>query len=185
MRRLFTLTFVLLMIPALAFAQGQGDRKLKPALGNATAEARKNFDSAAQKILQLAEAVPADKYAWRPAEGIRSFSESFLHVAAGNFGIPRALGTARPEGLPPGQEFEKQTSDKAEVIALLTQSFDHVRGAMDKVTGKDLDAATPLFGDTEWTRREVMFFLASHNHEHLGQLIAYSRMNGVVPPWSN
>lgn len=185
MRRSLVLLIALLVVPASAFAQGAAEKKLKPALGHATAEARKNFDSAAEKVMQLAEAVPADKYTWRPGEGVRSFSEVFLHVAGGNFNIPRAFGTPRPEGLVAAREFDTQTSDKAEVIALLRRSIEHARGAMDKVTANDLDTSTAFFGDSEWTRREIMFFLASHNHEHLGQLIAYSRVNGIVPPWSN
>jgi uncharacterized damage-inducible protein DinB len=184
MSRFIVVLLALFLLPAHALAQGQAEKKLKPAAGSAQAEALINFDSAAGKILQLAEAVPAEKYSWRPGEGVRSFSEVFLHVAGGNFGIPRAFGTPRPDGLPAPAGFDKTTSAKPEVIALLTRSIEHVRGAMGKVESKDLDVAIPFFGDNEWTKRETMFFLASHNHEHLGQLIAYSRMNGIVPPWS-
>jgi hypothetical protein len=56
------------------------------------------IQDAETKLVQLAEAIPQEKYTWRPGEGVRSVSEVFLHVAGGNYSIPRTLGVQPPEG---------------------------------------------------------------------------------------
>lgn len=147
------------------------------------AEALRILDDAATKLARLAEAIPQEKYTWRPGEGVRSISEVFLHVAGGNFNIPRRLGTPPPEGFNP-RGYDTSTSDKAKVIESLKQSFEHARQAYLKVVDADLEKTAPWFGGREATYREIMFFLATHQHEHLGQSIAYARMNGITPPWT-
>ena len=133
-----------------------------------------------KKYLDLAQAVPPEKYGWRPAEGVRSVSEVYMHVASGNFFIPRAAGVEPPAGLDRGME---KIAGKAKVLELLKQSFEHVRQAALKTPGTDLDKPVKLFG-REASVRDVFFTLALHQHEHLGQSIAYARMNGIVPPWT-
>lgn len=139
-----------------------------------------DWDNLSKKLVDLAEAIPAEKYTWRPAEGVRSVSEVFGHVAGANFIIPRALGIEPPEGL--SRDMEKET-DKAKVVATLKQSLDHVRLAVASLPDAKLDAEVDLFGQKA-RGRDVLLLLLGHNHEHLGQSIAYARMNGVVPPWS-
>lgn len=140
------------------------------------------IQDAESKLVQLAEAIPQEKYTWRPGEGVRSVSEALLHVAAGNYSIPRALGVQPPEGFAP-QGFERSTTDKAEIIRRLKDSFAHVKKAVEGVSDAELDKSVRLFG-SESTQRNVLLLLATHAHEHLGQMIAYARMNGVVPPWT-
>lgn len=147
-------------------------------------EALRNFSDACDKVVRLAEAMPAEKYTWRPAEGVRSVSELFLHVAAGNFSISRRFGATVPAGIQLNAEFDKQSTDKAKVVELLKQSVEHVKAAMNNLQDADLNKTSPWLGGRTATYREIMFFLASHNHEHLGQSIAYARMNNVTPPWT-
>jgi len=135
-------------------------------------EALRLFDDAANKLVRLAEAIPAEKYTWRPGEGVRSVSEALLHVAAGNYSIPRRLGTPPPEGFNP-QGYDKSTTDKAKVIESLKQSIENVRKAYAGVG--DVEKTAPWFGGRQATMREIMFFIAVHEHEHLGQMIAYVR----------
>lgn len=134
-----------------------------------------------KKYVGLAEAMPEDKYGWRPAEGVRSVSEVFMHVAAANYGLPSFIDVKAPEGLP--ADMNKITA-KADVIKQLKGSFDHLKGAIMKMSDADIEKTKSMFGK-ERTYREIGFFMAGHLHEHLGQLIAYSRMNGIAPPWSN
>lgn len=147
-------------------------------------EALRIFDDAATKLVRLAEAIPAEKYTWRPGADVRSVSEVFLHLAAGNFGVPRRLGAQVPANIQLTADFDKSATDKARVIEVLQQSLEHVRKAYRGVADADLEKTVPWLGGRQGTYREIMFFLASHNHEHLGQAIAYARMNGVVPPWT-
>jgi uncharacterized damage-inducible protein DinB len=147
-------------------------------------EALRNFSDASDKAVRMAEAMPAEKYTWRPAEGVRSVSELFLHIAAGNFSISRRFGATVPAGIQLNAEFEKQSTDKAKVVEILKQSVEHVKQAMNNLQDADLTKTSPWLGGKQATYREIMFFLASHNHEHLGQSIAYARMNHVTPPWT-
>jgi len=146
-------------------------------------EAWRNLDAPAGKLIQLAEAIPADKYTWRPAEGVRSVSEALLHVAAGNFNIPRRLGVNPPEGID-FRTLETSTTDKAQVIDLLKRSIDSALGAIANMPDADLEKTSKWFDGRMITNREIAIFLGGHNHEHLGQLIAYARSIGVTPPWS-
>jgi uncharacterized damage-inducible protein DinB len=135
------------------------------------------------KYVRLAEKMPAEKYTWRPAEGVRSVSEVFLHVASANFGLARRLATPLPAGFQP-QGFEKSTTDKAQVIDQLKKSFEHMRGAALKASDADADKTMPWFTGSPITQRGFLVFVIRHASEHLGQSIAYARVNGVVPPWS-
>jgi uncharacterized damage-inducible protein DinB len=135
------------------------------------------------KYVRLAEKMPAEKYMWRPAEGVRSVSEVFLHVASANFGLARRLATPLPAGFQP-QGFEKSTTDKAQVIDQLKKSFEHIRGAALRASDADADKTMPWFTGGTITHRALLVFITGHAHEHLGQSIAYARVNGIVPPWT-
>lgn len=133
------------------------------------------------ELLSLAQAMPQEKYTWRPGPGVRSVSEVYLHVAAGNFGLT-ALAGAPPE---PGfkfQGYEKSTTDKAKIIEQLNASFDYARNGIEKMS--DADLLKPLKFQDQSTVGDMLVHIVAHAHEHLGQSIAYARMNGVVPPWT-
>src|ERR1700688_4396583 len=134
------------------------------------------------KFLRLAEAVPADKYLWRPAPDVRSFAEVFLHVSAANYNIYKLVGTPPPAGVDV-QGLEKSTTDKTKVIATLKDSFAHARKAITAMPDADLDKSLDWFGGKN-TERGVLLFVVRHAAEHLGQSIAYARVVGVVPPWT-
>jgi uncharacterized damage-inducible protein DinB len=134
-----------------------------------------------KKLTDLAEAIPQEKYSWRPAEGVRSVSEVVVHVAGGNYYLPSFIGVKPPEGFSP--DAEKTVTNKAEAIKMLGESFEHFRHVILSKSDEDLDAPADIFGN-KTTVRNAFFLILSHTHEHLGQLIAYARMNGVVPPWS-
>jgi uncharacterized damage-inducible protein DinB len=142
----------------------------------------RNFGAASDKLVQLAEAFPAEKYTWRPAEGVRSVSEVFLHAAGANYMFMTFLGTPAPAGIDL-KTLGTSTTKKDEVIDALKKSIAHVQSVAGAMSNADLDAQAKWFLG-ESSKREILFALAAHNHEHLGQLIAYARMNGITPPWS-
>lgn len=135
------------------------------------------------KYIRLAEALPAEKYTWRPADGVRSVSEVFLHVAAANYNIPHIFGFAPPAGFTP-KGFDKSTTDKAKIIETLKDSFAHVRQGVSNLPDADLEKQIDWFTGSKITYRGVLLFIISHVSEHLGQQIAYARVNGIVPPWT-
>jgi hypothetical protein len=81
------------------------------------------------------------------------------------------------------ETFEKRKLTKAQVIADLTASFQHLHGAIRPNTNANLGEKIKWFGQ-DATRESVMIGTVTHLHEHLGQLIAYARVNNVIPPWS-
>jgi uncharacterized damage-inducible protein DinB len=134
------------------------------------------------KFTRLAEAIPAEKYTWRPAPDVRSFAEVFLHVAAANFNLYKLVGTPPPAGFDV-KGFEKSTTDKAKVIATLKDSFAHARKAITVMSDADLDKGLDWFGGKN-TQRGILLFVVRHAAEHLGQSIAYARFVGITPPWT-
>jgi len=132
------------------------------------------------KLVDLAQAMPADKFGWRPGEGVRSVAEVYTHVAGGNYFIPTYIGAQAPSTV--SRDLEKET-DKGRVIAALKGSFEHVRKIVLETSDADLEKKVKLFGH-DASEREVLSLLMNHMHEHLGQSIAYARMCGVVPPWT-
>ena len=184
MRRIWTVLAVAgLMTAATAFAHPDAEfASTKPVASETKTEFARNLDYAGDKLIQLAEAMPADKYSWRPAEGVRSFGEALLHAAGGNFMIPSFTGAKMPDGFDP-KTFETSTTEKEEIVAKLKKSLEHVKSVANAISDSDMDTSVKWFMG-EGSKREILFFTAAHNHEHLGQLIAYARMNGVTPPWS-
>lgn len=155
-----------------------------------TASLAGNFEFVSGRLVQLAEAMPDKLYTWRPAEGVRSTSETLMHVAGANLGLPMMLGVAPPEGMEmsedmmaKAQEREKNVTAKAEVIAELKKSIGYGKSAIGDFPEASLGDEVEFFGMT-MKKRDVLLILLSHSHEHLGQLIAYARSNGVTPPWS-
>jgi uncharacterized damage-inducible protein DinB len=134
------------------------------------------------KFTRLADAIPADKYAWRPSPDVRSFAEVFLHVAAANCNLYKLVGTPPPAGFDV-KGFEKSATDKAKVIATLKDSFGHAKKAITAMPDADLDKSTDWFGGKN-TERGILLFIVRHAAEHLGQSIAYARFVGITPPWT-
>ncbi len=134
-----------------------------------------------KKLVDLAQAMPADKYSWRPAPGVRSAGEVYVHVVNGNSNGAGLLGVPRLEGV--SRDSEKSLTDKARIVDLLRKSIENVKTAAASLTDADLNRRVKAYG-REMTQRQVLLHVLNHMHEHLGQSIAYARSNGVTPPWS-
>ena len=136
------------------------------------------------KFLGLAEAFPAETYTWRPMEGVRSVSEVLMLIAGEGFAFaPVALGVEGSMTFPEMQALERDVTDKAEVIDYLTRGFAYAQEQLEGVDPATLTGTRMVFGQDRNTTDMVML-VAGDMHEHLGQLIAYARMNQIVPPWS-
>ena len=134
-----------------------------------------------KQLLDLAEATPADKFSWRPAPGVRSTSEVYMHIALANFYLLSVTGPKMPAELKEGMD--KSVTAKADVIAWLKRSLDAVKEAHAAITPKDLERKVHIV-DRDATVDGMYLRIIVHANEHMGQLIAYARMTGVAPPWS-
>ena len=135
-----------------------------------------------QRFTRLAEAIPAEKYSWRPGEGVRSIGEVYAHVTAANYGVAHAFGMQAPSGLD-FKAIQAAAADKAKIIQLLKDSFAHLRQAILPISDADMDKPQKMFG-RQTTVRGAFMMVIGHFGEHLGQSIAYARVNGITPPWT-
>ena len=134
-----------------------------------------------KQLIALAEATPEDKFAWRPAPGVRSTSEVYMHIALANFYLLSATGPKIPDGVK--EDMETSVKSKAEVIQWLKRSLEAVKDAHSKETPKDLQRKLTVNGRPS-TADGMYLRIIVHDNEHMGQLVAYARMTGVKPPWS-
>jgi uncharacterized damage-inducible protein DinB len=135
-----------------------------------------------KKFVDLADAVPADKFTWRPSPDSRSFAEVFLHIAGERYGILSLMGATPPTGFD-GKTFEKSTTDKARIIEELNKSWEFAQKTINGMSNADFAKLLPKLGP-QANAGDVVYILVADAHEHLGQLVAYARANGIVPPWT-
>ncbi len=182
MRRSMCVMIVVLLALAPGMAVAQMD-----AQGNALSkEFAGQVDGVAQKWISLFEAMPESKLDWRPAEGVRSVRELFTHIGDANYFFMTFMGAKMPESgaMPKDQaERENRFKTKADIAKHLAASFDFAKKEFAKRADKDFEKEISMFG-SKTTGRNGMLINLGHMHEHLGQAIAYARMNGVTPPWS-
>jgi uncharacterized damage-inducible protein DinB len=133
------------------------------------------------QLIALAEATPEEQFAWRPAPGVRSTSEVYMHIVMANFYLLSVTGPKMPADLKEGMD--KSVTSKAEVINWLKRSLDAVKQAHSGITPKDLQRKVHIM-DRDATVDGMYLRIIVHANEHMGQLVAYARMTGVVPPWS-
>ena len=138
------------------------------------------FEASMEKFVALAEAMPADKFSWSPGPGVMTVAKVYGHVARYNYLYPAtSLGAPAREGR--DADGAEDLGEKAALVARLKESREHVRQVVKGL--QDPGRATKQYGRAgpQWS---VLLQLVAHMNEHLGQSVAYARMNGVVPPWS-
>ncbi len=169
-----------LALPAIARAQGHSHGPMPGMRG----EAWKVMWDAGEKALELADALPADKFTWRPTKDVRSVSEVLMHIAQANYMFPSMLlGAKAPMDQAAMMKYDTAETDKAKVQKALKDSYDFAKHAMEHMSDAQLEETVDFFGNTI-TKRMALMILAAHSHEHLGQAVVYARMNKVTPPWT-
>jgi uncharacterized damage-inducible protein DinB len=135
-----------------------------------------------KKFADLANVVPADKFTWRPSADSRSFAEVFLHVAGERYQILALMGAQPPAGFD-AKTFEKSTTDKARILDELNRTWDFTQKTINGMSNADFAKLLPKLGP-QANAGDVVYILVADAHEHLGQVVAYARENGIVPPWT-
>jgi uncharacterized damage-inducible protein DinB len=135
-----------------------------------------------KKFVDLANAIPVEKFTWSPSADSRSFARVFLHVAGERYQILAFMGATPPSDFN-GKTFEKSTTDKAQIVEQLNRSWDWAQKIITGMTNADFAKLLPKLGP-QANAGDVVFILVADAHEHLGQLITYARVNGIVPPWT-
>jgi len=146
----------------------------------------------------MADAIPPERYSWRPTPTARSVSEVLVHIATGNLGLLDMAGVPAPHELygtldeqgvhrffviiMRNQELGRSITTKADVMRLLHSALVVGRESFTAMTNEQLGAEGPFFGEHTTVRR-VYLRLLTHMHEHMGQLVGYMRMMGMKAPW--
>jgi uncharacterized damage-inducible protein DinB len=152
---------------------------------------RRVFAVAQKNIVSAAEAMPADKYGFAPADGefkgVCTFAQQVKHLAAtNNILAAAALGEEPPADA--GDEVGPETvRTKVEILDYLNASFAHLAAAIDAIGESEAtlksSPISPLQGDSA-TRTALITEALIHSYDHYGQMVEYLRMNGIVPPAS-
>lgn len=166
------LTIVALFACVSVFAQGQTQKETANMLAYASGQ-----------VMQLAEVMPSEKYEWTPEEGVRTFTGVLQHLISANYFFATKLGATLPAGVNM-ETLEQDLTTKEELQAAIKQSSELIIGAINNVKDADLPNKIEFPFPGEYTTMTAMLIGLSHTNEHLGQMIAYCRSNGVVPPWS-
>ena len=186
-QRLFiSISVLMILLFSVSFAQESDAEQSKMEMKGFCAEFLGQVQYIHGKVIELQKAVPQDKYTWRPAEGVRSISEVYRHIALANYYFAKFSGYTVPEDIPIDlsiEKWDKMTTDKSVINKALDRSFNDLLATGKKITEKDLEKMVNVFG-TDMTLRNFMVSSLNHLHEHLGQSIAYARSIGVTPPWT-
>jgi hypothetical protein len=147
---------------------------------------KEDIDGVHKKFMALAKAVPAAKLGWRPMEGTRSFREVFAHVAAEGNTETAMFGRPLPAGSVADFDAEEARLKKLpddQLIAAMDKAMQSLSATMGGLSRAKINTPIKYYGHTTLPRVATTYTLIDL-HEHLGQLVAYARMNSIVPPWS-
>jgi uncharacterized damage-inducible protein DinB len=175
--------FVALAFSSPAFAADTGTPSVPPGVRGDMLLALGHIE---QQMVALEQAMPQAKFTWRPGKGVRSVSELYLHVAGGIYFLTGQLGREAPadvQALMKEKKWESQTTKKDEIKTVLTNAFAYLRKTILETSDADLEKKVQFMG-RDMSGRLILMATELHSMEHLGQAIAYARINGVVPPWS-
>lgn len=175
---LFFAAILLTAFPAKAQTAPPAAAPAAPATPSVSAELATELAEYERKAVRLAEAIPAEKYSWRPGEGVRSIGEVITHILMTNYSFPGIMGVRAPAGVDV-QGMGKLT-DKDKIVAGLKASFEHAKKVVSGFSETELNRMVR----PDWSVRRTAMFMVRHGSEHTGQLIAYARMVGIVPPWT-
>jgi uncharacterized damage-inducible protein DinB len=166
------LTIGMLLLSAQAFCQGQFQKETAGSIAFASGH-----------VMQLAQAIPADKYGWSPEAGVRSVAEVCAHIVSANYFFASKLGAKIPEDVNM-ETLEKSLKTKDAIATELKRSYEVIISAVKNTPDGSLARKVEFPFPGEYTSMSAILIALTHSNEHLGQLIAYARMNKVTPPWS-
>ncbi len=195
MKKLFLLVSFLALIvgsPAV-FAQAEKGSQAKPAAQGGPQSIAAVLDRvisrAEKQFVDLADAMPEDKYEFVPTtgeyKGVRNFASQVKHVGAGNYEYFAAILGEKPPAEASGEDGPPTAKSKADIMKFLRESFAYAHKAVASVNDKNLlEPVKPPFGSGTTTRLALALGVVGHINDHYGQLVEYLRLNGIMPPAS-
>ena len=174
----------LMAVAALAgtvesLAQGRGGA---PPCTTVACDLQGDWDRNKALIAGIANAMPEDKFAFKPTPAQRSFAEQVMHVASIDVMLLGTMGAKTP-----APKLNEKASTKADVLAELQKSQDFGTAVLKEFSDAQLNErvkSLPFMGPTV-SRIRLAYFSISHGQDIYGQMAVYLRLNGVIPPASN
>jgi len=169
------------VLPAALTAQGTTATTSAPAAStNPVSDALRQIEQRfARNLVAAAEAMPADKYNYRPTPAQMSFAAIQVHLAQeGN-----DLLCGKVAGMtPPQRPAVDSTQSKEQLVARLRESFQFCEQAFAKLDDSKLNQPVQLFGPNPFTMAAAMFITVGDWADHYSQEANYLRLNGILPP---
>lgn len=141
------------------------------------------WNAARRNIVQSGEFMPAEHYAFKPADSVRTFGQILAHVAGANhIFCAAAKGTTSTVA---EDQFEKSATTRPAIMKALADSMAYCDSVFAGLTDAQLAQAVELpFGMGKGPRSTAIIGNISHLNEHYGNLVTYMRIKGIVPPSS-
>ena len=182
--RMAAATLLTLGLAQTASAHGQQGRGAPPAAPTITTLAGDvQADWAIHKdlLVNAADAMPADKFGYKPTPAQRSYGEQIMHVVGADQSVVGMLG-----GKTPAPAINLKAATKADVMTALRQSMDYWEVVLKEFTDQQLNerVATPPDFGTSASRLRLFYLSITHSLDIYGQMVVYLRLNGIVPPAS-
>jgi uncharacterized damage-inducible protein DinB len=168
----YFLTAFALILCTSAFCQGQFQK-----------ESAGSITFVSGHVMQLAKAIPAEKYSYTPQQGVRSIAGVCAHIVSANYFFASKLGAKIPADVKM-ESIETDLKSKDVIEKELKRSYDLIIEAIKNTKDTSLGNKVEFPFPGEFTSMTAILIALGHSNEHLGQLIAYARMNQVTPPWS-
>jgi uncharacterized damage-inducible protein DinB len=153
-----------------------------PSCSTLACDVQSDWERTKTLLLGLVNAMPDDKWSFKPTSAQQTFAERALHVADIDIKLFSTLG-----GKTPAPAVNAKATTKAEAIAALQTSFDYGAAVLKEFTDQQLAeriASMPFLGPSA-SRLKIVYFSMQHTNDIYGQLVVYLRLNGVTPPASN
>jgi len=169
---------VIALSPARSAAQAPG---IGQQCANASCEIQNDWIRNNLMLAGLADAMPAEKFGFKPTPVQQSFAERVMHVVSVDMSLLATIGAKTP-----APAINMQAATKADVLAAVRQHSDYGTAVLKEFTDATLmeQVPSPWFMGPKSSRQRIVYFLMMHNQDTYGQLVVYLRLNGVTPPLS-
>ena len=146
----------------------------------------KSYERLERQVLQVAEAMPAEGYSFRPSAEVRTFGEQLRHLGAVQWVVGASILGCKPTvDVGDGDSGPLAMTEKPQILRYVGDSFDYIRRAIQTMTIENALEPMPHPynpSNTEFERLAMVVGYACHGWNHYGQLVVYQRLNGIIPP---
>lgn len=173
--RVYLAALAAALVPGLVAAQAAATASSSNPVSDAF---REHASSIGKNLIAAAEAMPADKYGFKPTTAQMSFGQIVVHLSQGNDYLCGAIGGDKA----PTRSKVSATDSKDTLVARLKETFAFCDQALAKLDDSKLGEQLPFFGGHTRSRAAVMTLTTGDWADHYSQSAVYLRLNGVLPP---